>query len=130
MSPIPTLALSQRIQPGATPAELLRNFCIIAHITIGALRQVGIPARYVSGYLHPRPDAQIGETIRGESHAWVEWWVGSWTAFDPTNRTYVGDRHVVLARGREYNDVPPLRGIYAGTAAENLEVKVQITREA
>lgn len=117
--------------PATEAWEARKGVCQdMAHLTLGALRAVGIPARYISGYLYPRSGGELGQTVVGESHAWVEWWVGSWTAFDPTNRTYVGDRHVVLARGREYNDVPPLRGIYAGTAAENLEVKVQITREA
>ncbi|QTE28489.1 transglutaminase family protein [Pengzhenrongella sicca] len=102
----------------------------MAHLTLGALRAVGIPARYVSGYLYPRTGGELGQTVVGESHAWIEWWAGRWTGFDPTNRVYAGDRHVVLARGREYNDVAPLRGIYAGTAAEQLDVKVQITREA
>lgn len=102
----------------------------MAHLSLGALRAVGIPARYVSGYLYPRTGGEIGETVVGESHAWVEWWDGRWTGFDPTNRGFAGDRHVVLARGREYNDVAPLRGIYAGSAAEELDVKVQITREA
>ena len=74
----------------------------------------GIPARYVSGYLHPKPDAAIGETIAGESHAWVEWFCGDWRGFDPTNLIDIGDRHVTVGRGRDYNDVSPLRGVYAG----------------
>jgi len=102
----------------------------MAHLSLGALRAVGIPARYVSGYLYPLTGGEIGQTVVGESHAWVEWWAGRWTGFDPTNRAYAGERHVVLARGREYSDVAPLRGIYAGKAAEKLDVKVQITREA
>ena len=57
----------------------------ITHIVLGALRSVGIPARYVSGYLHPKPHAAIGETVTGESHAWVEWFCGDWRGFDPTN---------------------------------------------
>lgn len=102
----------------------------IAHITIGALRAVGIPARYVSGYLHPRPDAVIGEAVTGESHAWVEWFSGDWWGFDPTNNIEIGDRHVLVGRGRDYNDVPPLRGVYAGPFKSQLFVKVTITREA
>ena len=51
----------------------------IAHLALGALRTIGIPARYVSGYLHPTSDAPVvGETVTGQSHAWVEWWAGSW----------------------------------------------------
>jgi len=102
----------------------------ITHLALGALRSVGIPARYVSGYLHPKPDAAIGETIAGESHAWVEWYCGEWRGFDPTNQIDIGDRHVTVGRGRDYNDVPPLRGVYAGPYGSELFVKVEITREA
>ena len=102
----------------------------ITHLALGALRAVGIPARYVSGYLHPKPDAAIGETIAGESHAWVEWFCGDWRGFDPTNLIDIGDRHVTVGRGRDYNDVPPLRGVYAGPYGSQLFVKVEITREA
>ncbi|WP_430591722.1 transglutaminase family protein [Humidisolicoccus flavus] len=102
----------------------------IAHITIGALRSVGIPARYVSGYLHPKPSAQIGETVRGESHAWVEWFTGEWQAWDPTNLIDIGERHVKIGYGRDYSDVPPLRGVYAGPGASELFVTVEITKES
>lgn len=102
----------------------------IAHVTLGALREVGIPARYVSGYLHPRPSAEVGVAVTGESHAWVEWFAGEWQGFDPTNNVEIGDRHVLVGRGRDYGDVPPLRGVYAGPFKSNLHVKVTITREA
>lgn len=102
----------------------------IAHITLGALRAVAIPARYVSGYLHPQEDAEVGEPVIGESHAWVEWFAGEWQGFDPTNNIEIGDRHVLVGRGRDYNDVPPLRGVYAGPHKSHLHVKVTITREA
>jgi transglutaminase-like putative cysteine protease len=103
----------------------------IAHLAIGALRAVGIPARYVSGYLHPKPNADIGETVAGESHAWLEWFCGDdWRGFDPTNQIDIGDRHVTVGHGRDYNDVPPLRGVYAGPFKSQLFVKVEITRES
>jgi transglutaminase-like putative cysteine protease len=103
----------------------------IAHLALGALRAVGIPARYVSGYLHPKPNAAIGETVAGESHAWVEWFCGhEWRGFDPTNQIDIGDRHVTVGRGRDYNDVPPLRGVYAGPFKSVLFVTVEITRES
>ena len=102
----------------------------IAHITLGALRSVGIPARYVSGYLHPRPNADVGEPVTGESHAWVEWYADQWQGVDPTNNIEIGDRHVLVGRGRDYNDVPPLRGVYAGPFKSQLHVKVTITRES
>ena len=102
----------------------------IAHLAIGALRSVGIPARYISGYLHPKPSAAIGEMVTGESHAWVEWYCGGWRGYDPTNLIEIGDRHVMVGRGRDYNDVPPLRGVYAGSFKSALFVKVEITRES
>jgi transglutaminase-like putative cysteine protease len=101
-----------------------------AHLTLALLRGMGIPSRYVSGYLHPREEAVIGQTERGESHAWVEWWAGEWVRFDPTNGAPVGERHVVVARGRDYGDVPPLKGIYSGGPAGDLEVTVELTRMA
>lgn len=102
----------------------------ITHLTLGALRAVGIPARYVSGYLHPVPDAEIGVTVAGESHAWVEYFCGSWQGYDPTNLIDIGDRHVTVGRGRDYLDVAPLRGVYAGPSGSRLFVTVEITREA
>ena len=102
----------------------------ITHITLGALRSVGIPSRYVSGYLHPHANPEIGVAVTGESHAWVEWFAGDWQGFDPTNGTEIGDRHVLVGRGRDYNDVPPLRGVYAGPFKSDLHVEVTITREA
>lgn len=100
-----------------------------AHITLGALRSVGIPARYVSGYLYPATDRKVGETVVGESHAWVEWWAGSWFAFDSTNDVAVEDRHIVVGHGRDYDDVPPLRGVYAGGVDSELFVSVEFTKE-
>lgn len=102
----------------------------ITHLALGALRAVGIPARYVSGYLHPKPDAEIGVTVSGESHAWVEWFCGEWNGYDPTNLIEIGDRHVTVGRGRDYGDVAPLRGVYAGPYGSKLFVTVEITREA
>ncbi|MBN9224311.1 MAG: transglutaminase [Microbacterium sp. SCN 70-27] len=102
----------------------------ITHITLGALREVGIPARYVSGYLHPSAHPEMGVPVTGESHAWVEWFVGDWQGYDPTNRSEIVDRHVLVGRGRDYNDVPPLRGVYAGPHKSELHVQVTISREA
>jgi transglutaminase-like putative cysteine protease len=102
----------------------------IAHVTVGLLRSVGLPAAYVSGYLHPKASAGIGETITGESHAWVEVWLGSWWGYDPTNRIPTGERHVVVGRGRDYGDVTPLKGIYSGVSSHSLGVVVEVTRLA
>ena len=98
-----------------------------SHTLLSLLRAMGIPARYVSGYLHDEQEAP-GRTVVGESHAWVEVWNGGWEAYDPTNDRRVGSAHVVVARGRDYADVPPLKGIYAGGASESLGVTVEITQ--
>jgi transglutaminase-like putative cysteine protease len=66
--------------------------------------------------------------VAGESHAWVEGWVGQWYGFDPTNSVPAGDPHVVVARGRDYNDVPPMRGVFSGGESTSLGVTVGITR--
>jgi transglutaminase-like putative cysteine protease len=102
-----------------------------AHLVVGALREVGLPARYVSGYLHPSSSPVVGEAVVGESHAWVQWWAGEWAGHDPTNDSAAGDRHVMVGAGRDYADVPPIKGIVAGTPVHtDLQVAVQITRLA
>jgi transglutaminase-like putative cysteine protease len=101
-----------------------------AHLSIALLRAAGVPARYVSGYLHTGKDARPGDTVSGESHAWVEVWLGDWWPFDPTNGTAVGERHAVVGRGRDYADVPPLKGVHSAGSAESLDVEVRITRLA
>ena len=116
--------------PGTVAWEGRSGVCQdFAHLAAGALRSIGIPARYVSGYLHPKRDAAIGEKVRGESHAWVEWWTGDWFGFDPTNDREVGDHHVIVGRGREYGDVPPLTGVVAGST-KTLSVTVDVTQTA
>ncbi len=102
----------------------------IAQLTAGMLRSVGIPARYVSGYLYPVADAEVGDTVAGQSHAWVEWFTGEWAGFDPTNGSPIGKRHVIVARGRDYTDVTPLKGVYHGAPSTDLGVTVEITRLA
>jgi len=102
----------------------------MAHVAVALMREAGLPARYVSGYLHADPDAEPGKTIAGQSHAWVEYWAGGWTPCDPTSGAPVGERHVVVARGRDYSDVPPLKGIYHGPPTSTLDVSVEVTRLA
>ncbi|MDQ1705612.1 MAG: hypothetical protein QOF18_1978, partial [Frankiaceae bacterium] len=68
-----------------------------AHLALVLLRAVGIPSRYVSGYLHPVADAECGVKVVGESHAWIEVWTGGWWGHDPTNDVAVGERHVTVA---------------------------------
>jgi transglutaminase-like putative cysteine protease len=100
----------------------------ISHLSIGLLRALGLPARYVSGYLYPTEDAELGDAVTGQSHAWVEWFDGSWRAFDPTNGIPIGERHVMVGHGRDYADVPPLKGLYAGPANTGQTVAVTLTR--
>ncbi|MDO5492121.1 MAG: transglutaminase family protein [Nesterenkonia sp.] len=103
----------------------------LSHLGIGALRSLGIPARYVSGYIHPRPQAELGATVSGESHAWLEWWDGRWHSWDPTNHTPATDHHVIVGRGRDYADVTPFKGILAGSGSRaQLTAEVKVTRHA
>jgi transglutaminase-like putative cysteine protease len=100
----------------------------ITHITLGILRTLGIPARYVSGYLYPKLQPEIGEVVKGQSHAWVEYFAGEWTGIDPTNGVRHTARHIVVGRGRDYGDVSPLKGIYHGPKSTGAGVVVEITR--
>lgn len=100
------------------------------HLTLLLLREAGIPGRYVSGYLLPREDAAVRQTVQGQSHAWIEAWTGGWWAYDPTNDVPIGHRHVQVAAGRDYADVSPLRGVYSGGQATALDVRVDMTRLA
>jgi transglutaminase-like putative cysteine protease len=101
-----------------------------AHVTLAILRAMGIPSWYVSGYLHPRKDAPIDEVVVGESHAWVAAFTGAVWPLDPTSMHPVAERHVRVAAGRDYHDVAPFRGIYAGRAVQSLDVSVEIVRKA
>jgi len=95
-----------------------------AHLGLALFRMVGIPARYVSGYLF-REDVRELET-----HAWCEAFVPSlgWVGVDPTHGELAGEGHVVVAVGRSYADVPPNRGVYRGDAEEKIQVKVTIDK--
>jgi transglutaminase-like putative cysteine protease len=101
----------------------------LAHLALAGLRTLGIPCRYVSGYLHPRRDPEVGMEVAGESHAWIDFYDGAWTAWDPTNDIPVGDRHVVVARARDYSDVSPLQGVYSGPKS-TVAAQVLVTRVA
>ncbi|RXK81621.1 transglutaminase family protein [Chlorobaculum sp. 24CR] len=125
-------------EPGATDVHstsavvmaLGRGVCQdFAHIMLAACRHLGLPARYVSGYLYGG-----GSTPEGQdeaSHAWCEVWCGTetgWTGFDPTHKTlFVDDRYIKIGTGRDYGDVPPVRGTYKGTSAEKLGVSVRVS---
>ena len=97
-----------------------------AHLMAAILRGWGIPCRYVSGYLGP----PAGEAAKCESHAWVECWLPDigWIGFDPTNDTEGDERHIRVAVGRDYADVPPSRGTFRGAAGSILDTEVVIER--
>ncbi|MGD9902188.1 MAG: transglutaminase N-terminal domain-containing protein [Vicinamibacterales bacterium] len=100
------------------------------HVMIATLRRLGLPCRYVSGYMAPRPaddDATAASTIA--THAWVETFLPDlgWVGLDPTHNVEAGVRHVRVAIGRDYADVPPTRGTFKGTTASTLEVSVDVT---
>jgi transglutaminase-like putative cysteine protease len=102
-----------------------------AHLGIAVLRAAGIPARYASGYLYPDElGGVVGEMHHGQSHAWLEAWVGDWHPVDPTSGSAVAERHVLVARGRDYADVAPLKGVYHGGPSHALTVEVELTRVA
>ncbi len=102
----------------------------IAHLTLGMLRGLGLPARYVSGYLHPEREAELHRPVAGQSHAWIEYWAGDWAGYDPTNRVRADESHVVVGRGRDYDDVTPHKGIYRGVTGGPPEVTIEFTRVA
>ncbi|WP_235039974.1 transglutaminase family protein [Vreelandella profundi] len=118
----------------ATPlSEVLTNrrgVCQdFAHLAIGALRSIGLTARYVSGYLETQPPAGQPRLIGADaSHAWLATWIPEWgwLALDPTNGTVPGEQHPVLAWGRDYADVAPLKGVMNGGGEHRLEVNVDV----
>ncbi len=120
----------------SSPAELFKQgggVCQdMAHALIGVLRTAGIPARYVSGYIYdPGTDTQQGTHLRGASasHAWVQAWHDKfgWIGVDPTNDKLVDWQYVRTAIGRDYFDVPPIRGLFRGVVEQHMQVAVQVT---
>ncbi|MDZ4788593.1 MAG: transglutaminase family protein [Blastochloris sp.] len=104
-----------------------------AHLMLCILRTYGLPARYVSGYIEAydptvSDPALVGATA---SHAWVEVCLpgGTWWGLDPTNNQTAGERHVVVAYGRDYRDAAPLKGTYKGAQDQQLEVMVSVKRK-
>ena len=126
--------------PGSTTAvspvehilESGRGVCQdYAHVMIAIARSWGLPARYASGYLHVT--GQTGEQApETATHAWVECLLPDlgWTGFDPTNQTLADGRHVLVAVGRDYQDVSPTRGILEGGGESRLEVDVRMRRRS
>jgi transglutaminase-like putative cysteine protease len=104
-----------------------------AHLTIAMLRSVGIASRYVSGYFYASDPTNVGSADTDEivvaTHAWVELAVPGWGwwAIDPTNASPVGERHVKIGHGRDYDDVTPLRGVYYGESDHHLAAEVTMS---
>jgi transglutaminase-like putative cysteine protease len=100
-----------------------------AHIMISLVRNLKVPCRYVSGYMFHREESERDRSLEGASHAWVEALVPGlgWVAFDPTNNLVGADRHIRVAVGRDYADVPPTRGVYKGEAQSELSVTVRVS---
>jgi transglutaminase-like putative cysteine protease len=100
-----------------------------AHVEIACLRALGLPARYVSGYIRTQP-APGRERLLGAdaSHAWLSVWTGEagWVDLDPTNDRIAGDQHVTLAWGRDYGDVAPIKGVILGGGGHTVEVAVEV----
>ena len=99
-----------------------------AHIMIALVRNLRIPCRYVSGYLHRRTQDH-NRSADDATHAWIEAFLPplGWVGFDPTNRLLAGERHIRTAIGRDYADVPPTKGIFRGRTASELSVAVRVT---
>lgn len=101
-----------------------------SHLMISGLRSLGIPARYVSGYIRTKPPpGQQRRRGADQSHAWVGVWLGpehGWVDVDPTNNLIVHDEHVVLGWGRDYGDLSPVRGVILGGGKHTLSVSVDL----
>jgi transglutaminase-like putative cysteine protease len=98
-----------------------------AHIFLSLVRPLGIPARYVSGYLFQAAGSQDRSTD-GATHAWVEVLLPDlgWVGLDPTNNLIADDRHIRVAIGRDYADVPPTRGVFKGVSTVRSELNVSV----
>ena len=107
-----------------------------AHLAVALCRSVGIPARYVSGYFFASSDASgadaDGDDVEVQTHAWFEAAIPDWgwLALDPTNAQQVGQRHITIGQGRDYDDVPPVRGIYSGRGRPSTDAVVEIRRHS
>ena len=111
--------------------DLRRGVCQdFAGVLIGCLRSLGLPARYVSGYLETKPPPGTPRLVGADaSHAWVQAWCGhqaGWIDLDPTNDCIPGDHHIATAIGRDFADVSPLRGMVLGGGASDVRVAVDV----
>jgi transglutaminase-like putative cysteine protease len=108
--------------------ESRRGVCQdFTHIMIALVRQLGVPCRYVSGYLFQEGDDGV-RSPEGSTHAWAEAWVPGleWVGFDPTNDLLADHRHIRVAVGRDYADVPPTRGVFKGLSSVRSELSVSV----
>lgn len=104
-----------------------------AQIAIACVRSVGLPARYISGYIETLPPPGKKKLIGADaSHAWFAVFIPGfgWVDFDPTNNQIPGDQHIVVGWGRDYYDVPPLKGVIFGSGSSKLKVSVDMRPEA
>jgi transglutaminase-like putative cysteine protease len=104
-----------------------------AHLAITCLRGLGLPARYVSGYLLTYPPPGM-EKLQGAdaSHAWISVWApeAGWVDFDPTNGVMPSEEHITVAYGRDYDDVSPISGVLLGGSKQAMRVEVDVTAAA
>lgn len=102
-----------------------------AHAMLAICRSAGVPSRYVSGYVHSDPDGNEDMLGSEGSHAWVETFIpgNGWVGFDPTNGCQVSEAHVKIGVGRDYDDVPPARGLRRGGGDSSLDVVVSVRRD-
>ena len=101
-----------------------------AHLTLILLRSMGIPAAMCRATCIPSARPKVGDTIDGQSHAWIQAWTGGWWNYDPTNDNEINEQYISVGVGRDYADVTPLKGIYSGEGSTDLDVVVEITRLA
>jgi transglutaminase-like putative cysteine protease len=103
-----------------------------AHVMVACLRSLGLPARYVSGYLETLPPPGMPKLVGADaSHAWASLFCGEnlgWMDADPTNNCLPSTQHITLAWGRDYNDVSPLRGVTLGSGDQRLTVAVDVSQ--
>lgn len=151
-SPLATLRLLSELIPdrfeyrqgatyvGSTVQDLLdagAGVCQdFVHLALVLLRRHGIAARYVSGYLWSAGEEEGDDSVEVETHAWLEALLPAggprgepvWVGADPTNRRLASETHVKIGHGRQYSDVPPIKGVYRGSANAELEAAVTMTR--
>jgi transglutaminase-like putative cysteine protease len=125
---------------GSTVEDLLEGGAGVcqdfAHLSLALLRDLGIAARYVSGYFYATSGDQVdAASAEVQTHAWIEALLPAegggeprWSGADPTNRRLAGPEHVKIGHGRRYGDIPPIKGVFRGVAGSHMESSVRMTR--